>query len=95
MPDGIRKTFCGSAWGEKVDAPLDFRVARAGFAVHISGFQIYMSTILMSMIYGGVLERHPRMRMVHRRGRYRLDPVHPRPHEPRVGGPVRATSASA
>jgi predicted TIM-barrel fold metal-dependent hydrolase len=64
MPDGIRKTLWGSAWGEKVDAPMDFRVARAGFAVHISGFQIYMSTILMSMIYGGVLERHPRMRMV-------------------------------
>ena len=64
MPDGIRKTLWGSAWGEKIDAPMDFRVARAGFAVHISGFQIYMSTILMSMIYGGVLERHPRMRMV-------------------------------
>jgi len=64
MPDGIRKTLWGSAWGEKVDAPMDFRVARAGFAVHISGFQIYMSTILMSMIYGGVLERHPRMRMI-------------------------------
>ena len=64
MPDGIRKTLWGSAWGEKIDAPMDFRVARAGFAVHISGFQIYMSTILMSMIYGGVLERHPRMRMI-------------------------------
>jgi predicted TIM-barrel fold metal-dependent hydrolase len=64
MPDGIRKTLWGSAWGEKVDAPMNHRVARAGFAVHISGFQIYMSTILMSLIYGGVLERHPRMCVV-------------------------------
>ena len=64
MPDGIRKTLWGSAWGEKVDAPMPHRVARAGFAVHISGFQIYMSTILMSLIYGGVLERHPSMRVV-------------------------------
>jgi len=64
MPDAIRKTLWGSATMEKVEGTIDFRVARAGFAVHISGFQIYMSTILMSMIYGGVLERHPRMRMV-------------------------------
>jgi predicted TIM-barrel fold metal-dependent hydrolase len=64
MPDAIRKTLWGSAWGEKVEGQIDFRVARAGFAVHISGFQMYMSTILMSMIYGGVLERHPRMRVV-------------------------------
>jgi len=64
MPDAIRKTLWGSAWGEKVEGKIDFRVARAGFAVHISGFQMYMSTILMSMIYGGVLEQHPRMRVV-------------------------------
>ena len=64
MPDAIRKTLWGSAWGEKVEGTIDFRVARAGFAVHISGSQIYMSTILMSLIYGGVLERHPRMRVV-------------------------------
>jgi hypothetical protein len=44
--------------------PSDRRVARAGVAVHISGFQIYMPTILMSLVYGGVLERHPRMRVV-------------------------------
>jgi predicted TIM-barrel fold metal-dependent hydrolase len=64
MPDAIRKTLWGSAWGEKVEGTIDYRVARAGFAVHISGFQIYMSTILMSLVYGGVLERHPRMRVV-------------------------------
>jgi predicted TIM-barrel fold metal-dependent hydrolase len=64
MPDAVRKTLFGGAWGETIATPLDHRVARAGFAVHISGFQIHMSTILMSLIYGGVLERHPRLRVV-------------------------------
>ena len=89
MPDGIRKTLWGSAWGEKVDAPMPHRVARAGFAVHISGFQIYMSTILMSLVYGGVLERHPTHARGDRRGRHRLDSLHPGPHGPGVGGPVQ------
>jgi uncharacterized protein len=64
MPDAVRKTLWPSTTGEPVAPPLDYRVAKAGFAVHITGFQIYMSNVLMSMIYGGVLERHPRMRMV-------------------------------
>ncbi len=64
IPDAVRKTLWGNPTGEPVDSPLDYRVARAGFAVHITGFQIYMSNILMSLIYGGVLERHPRMRVV-------------------------------
>ena len=47
----------------------DFRsyepiVARAAFAVHITGFQIHMATILMSLIFGGVLERYPEMKVV-------------------------------
>ena len=94
MPDAVRKTLWGSAWGDKVDAPMDFRVARAGFAVHISGFQIYMSTILMS--HG--LRR--RARASSRacascigEGGHRLDPLHPRPHGPGVGGPVRGPRA--
>jgi predicted TIM-barrel fold metal-dependent hydrolase len=40
------------------------RVARAAFAVHITGFQLHMATILMSLVFGGVLERHPRMNVV-------------------------------
>ncbi|HVQ75655.1 MAG TPA: amidohydrolase family protein [Candidatus Binatia bacterium] len=64
MPDAVRKTLWPSTTGEPVAPPLEYRVAKAGFAVHITGFQIYMSNVLMSMIYGGVLERHPRMRMV-------------------------------
>jgi len=39
-------------------------VARAGFAVHITGFQLHMATILMSLIYGGVLERYPELKVV-------------------------------
>ena len=33
-------------------------------AVHITGFQIHMANILMSLIYGGVLERYPDMKVV-------------------------------
>jgi predicted TIM-barrel fold metal-dependent hydrolase len=40
------------------------RLARMAFATHITGFQINMAQILMSMIYGGVLERYPRIRVV-------------------------------
>ena len=50
--------------GPKSEGPLDYKVAKAGFAVHITAFQMHMSVALMSMIYGGVLERHPRMRLV-------------------------------
>jgi predicted TIM-barrel fold metal-dependent hydrolase len=34
------------------------------YAGHITGFQMNMAQILMAMIYGGVLERYPRLRMV-------------------------------
>ena len=67
IPDAIRKTLWGGTpGGAKSDAPLplDYKVAKAGFAVHITAFQMHMSVALMSMIYGGVLERHPRMRLV-------------------------------
>jgi predicted TIM-barrel fold metal-dependent hydrolase len=40
------------------------RLARMAFATHITGFQIHMANVLMSLIYGGVLERHPRLRVV-------------------------------
>ena len=43
---------------------VELQVARAAFATGITSFQIYMSNILMSIIYGGVLERFPRIRMV-------------------------------
>ena len=42
-------------------APLQRRQA---FAVHITGFQLAMATIVMETIYGGVLEAHPRLKLV-------------------------------
>jgi len=40
------------------------RLARMAYAGHITGFQMNMAQILMPMIYGGVLERYPHLRMV-------------------------------
>ena len=37
---------------------------RQAFAVHITGFQLAMAKIVMEIIYGGVLEAHPRLRLV-------------------------------
>lgn len=42
----------------------DVRKARFAFATHITGFQINMANVLMSLIFGGVLERYPRLRVV-------------------------------
>ncbi|MYD44506.1 MAG: amidohydrolase [Gammaproteobacteria bacterium] len=42
-------------------APLQRRQA---FAVHITGFQLAMATVLMEVVYGGVLEAHPRLKIV-------------------------------
>ena len=42
-------------------APLQRRQA---FAVHITGFQLAMAKVLMEMIYGGVLEAHPQLKLV-------------------------------
>ena len=42
-------------------APLQRRQA---FAVHITGFQLAMAKIIMETLYGGVLEAHPRLKLV-------------------------------
>lgn len=42
-------------------APLQ---ARQAFAIHITGFQLAMGWTLMEILYGGVLEAHPRMKVV-------------------------------
>jgi len=39
-------------------------LARVAHAVHISGFQMHMATTLMSVIFGGVLERYRNLRIV-------------------------------
>ena len=40
------------------------RVGRAAFATHITGFQIHMAHFLMGLIFGGVPERHPTLKVV-------------------------------
>ena len=42
-------------------APMQSRQA---FAVHITGFQLAMAKIVMEVIYGGVLEAHPKLKLV-------------------------------
>ena len=37
---------------------------RQAFAVHITSFQLAMSKIIMETIYGGVLEAHPKLKLV-------------------------------
>jgi predicted TIM-barrel fold metal-dependent hydrolase len=43
---------------------LEHKVGRAAFATTISSFQMYMSIPLMAIIFAGVLEHHPALRMV-------------------------------
>jgi predicted TIM-barrel fold metal-dependent hydrolase len=42
-------------------APLQ---ARQAFAIHITGFQLAMGWTLMEILYGGVLEAHPKLKVV-------------------------------
>lgn len=53
--------------GPRVDydfASLERLQRRQAFAVHITGFQLAMAKVIMETIYGGVLEAHPRIKMV-------------------------------
>jgi len=43
---------------------LEHKVGRAAFATTITSFQMYMSLPLMAIIFAGVLEHHPGLRMV-------------------------------
>ncbi|HTY77363.1 MAG TPA: amidohydrolase family protein [Candidatus Bathyarchaeia archaeon] len=67
LPEGLQRlVFIGS---DLTRAGVDVtdeqkRLARMAYAGHITGFQMNMAQILMPMIYGGVLERYPRLRMV-------------------------------
>jgi predicted TIM-barrel fold metal-dependent hydrolase len=68
VPDHIRKIQMIGADPTRASLPgmpeVELEVARAAFATNITAFQLNMSTILTSMIYGGVLERYPRIRLV-------------------------------
>jgi predicted TIM-barrel fold metal-dependent hydrolase len=67
LPEGLQRlVLMGS---DLARAPADAtaadrRLARMAFATHITGFQINMANVLMAVIFGGVLERYPRLRVV-------------------------------
>ena len=68
LPDHIRKIMLIGGDPTRANLPgmpeVDLPVARAAFATNITAFQLNMSNILTSMIYSGVLERCPRIRLV-------------------------------
>jgi predicted TIM-barrel fold metal-dependent hydrolase len=68
VPEHIRKiVHIGSdpTRASAVDAPkVELPVARAAFATNITAFQINMASVLTSMIFSGVLERFPQIRLV-------------------------------
>ncbi len=53
--------------GPRMDYQMDAMAhlqRRQAFAVHITGFQLAMAKVIMETIYGGVLEAHPKLRLV-------------------------------
>ena len=62
--------------------------SRAAFATFITGFQLKMADKLMEAIYGGVLERYPRVKLVIGEAGIGWITLRPRAHGPRMGGPV-------
>ena len=63
-------------------------IVRRVQAVHITGFQMHMSTMLMGLIFSGAPERYPNLKIVIGEAGARLDPLRAAAHGPRVGGPV-------
>ncbi len=68
LPDHIRKIVLIGSDPTRANAPdapqVDLPVARAAFATNITQFQINMANVLASLIFAGVLERYPRIRLV-------------------------------
>jgi len=67
-PDHIRKIIAIGSDPTRANTPdapkVDLPVARSAFASNITQFQMNMSNILTSMIFSGVFERYPRMKLV-------------------------------
>ncbi len=67
-PDHIRKIIMIGSDPSRANAPdapkVELPVARSAFASNITQFQMNMSNILTSMIFSGVFERYPRMKLV-------------------------------
>ena len=67
VPEHIQKlVFIGSDPSRAAagTTAAELRVARSALATQITGFQINMASVLTSLVFGGVLERHPRIRAV-------------------------------
>jgi uncharacterized protein len=68
VPDHIKKIQMIGSDPTRAELPgmpeVDLPVARSAYAVHITAFQLHMSSVLTSMIYSGALERCPRMKLV-------------------------------
>ena len=68
VPDHIRKIQLIGGDPSRASLPgmpeVELPVARAAFASNITSFQMNMANVLMSMIYSGVLERFPRIRLI-------------------------------
>jgi predicted TIM-barrel fold metal-dependent hydrolase len=68
LPEAIKKIiFLGGdpARASLPDAPkVPMSVARAAFATNLTQFQINMANLLTAVVFSGVLERHPELRVV-------------------------------
>ncbi len=66
LPEPVRRALdpALAAQGDGDTPVLPRSAARAAFAVHITGFQMHMANVLTSVIFGGVLERYPALRLV-------------------------------
>jgi len=67
MPESLQKLVRIGADPSRAEAdiaPAELRRARFAYATHITGFQINMAQILTALVFGGVLERYPRLRVV-------------------------------
>ena len=67
-PDHIKKIQMIGSDPTRAELPgmpeVELPVARAAFASHISQFQVNMANVLTSIIFAGVLERYPKIRLV-------------------------------
>jgi uncharacterized protein len=68
VPDHIRQIQMIGSDPTRAELPgapeVEISTARAAFASHITQFQVNMANVLTSIIYSGMLERYPRIRLV-------------------------------
>jgi uncharacterized protein len=68
VPEHIRKIQLIGGDPTRANLPgmpeVELPVARAAFASNITSFQMNMANVLMSMIYSGILEKFPRIRLI-------------------------------